>query len=153
MSTQPLGGSEAEASAVDGPRYAMIAVMLEHELAGVWRRIIRGEGKSWVVFKHGTCVVLPAPGPADDLARQAVDVLREYGPVHAGSPAGDFGVITLEPGPGWVVYGHHNDVLTYVGPDEVADSTDLAVGLYGRGKRNRDGHELTIVHVEDKRAR
>jgi len=46
-------------------------------------------------------------------------------------PAGDFGVITLEPGPNWVVYGHHNDVLTYVGPDEVTDDSDLAVGLLG----------------------
>jgi hypothetical protein len=30
----------------------MIFVMVEHELAGVWRRIIRGDGKSWVVFAH-----------------------------------------------------------------------------------------------------
>jgi len=73
-------------------------------------------------------------------------------PRYARNPR-DFGVITLDPGPGWVVYGHHNDVLTYVGPDEVTDDSDLAVGLYGRGKRDRDGHELTAVHVEDKRAR
>lgn len=129
----------------------MIFVMVEHELAGVWRRIIRGDGKSWVVFAHGTCVVLTAPGSADDLARQAEGILREYGPVVGGTTAGDFGTITLEPGPGWVVYGHHNDVLTYVGPDETADRTDLAVGLHGRAKRDRDGRELHVVHIEDKR--
>jgi hypothetical protein len=131
----------------------MIAAMSEPDRVAMWRRIIRGEGKSWVVFMHGTCVVLPTPSPEEDLAQRAVDILREYGPVHAGSPAGDFGVITLEPGPGWVVCGHHNDVLTYVGPDEVTDDSELAVGLLGRGKRDRDGHELTTVHVEDKRAR
>ncbi|GGN99022.1 hypothetical protein GCM10010112_92440 [Actinoplanes lobatus] len=129
----------------------MISPMAEHELAGVWRRIIRGDGKSWVVFAHATCVVLPAPGPADDLAQQAVDILREYGPLFAGSAAGDFGTLTLEPGPGWVVYGHHNDVLTYVGPDEITGGTDLEVGLHGRAKRDRDGRELNVVHVEDKR--
>ncbi|MDG4826282.1 hypothetical protein O7635_30905 [Asanoa sp. WMMD1127] len=127
--------------------------MAEHELAAVWRRIIRGEGKSWVAFAHGTCVVLPAPRPRDDLAKRAIDILREYGPVHPGSPAGDFGTIELEDGPGWVVWGHHNDVLTYVGPDEVDDDDgDLAIGLHGRGKRDSDGHELTVVHVEDKRS-
>ncbi|MBU8857797.1 MULTISPECIES: hypothetical protein [unclassified Micromonospora] len=58
--------------------------MCEHELAATWRRIIRGDGKSWVVFAHGTCVVLPDAGPGVDLAVAAIDVLREYGPVHVG---------------------------------------------------------------------
>ncbi|MFD1374166.1 hypothetical protein [Actinoplanes sichuanensis] len=127
--------------------------MAEHESAEVWRRIIRGDGKSWVVFAHGTCVVLPAPSPAEVLADRAVEILREYGPVVGGTPAGDFGTITLDPGPGWVVYGHHNDVLNHVGPDEVADPTDVAVGLHGRAKRDRDGRELDVVHVEDNRPR
>ncbi|MGC5033166.1 hypothetical protein [Micromonospora sp. DT229] len=96
---------------------------------------------------------MPDPGPGVDLAAQAVDILREYGPVHPGSSAGDFGTVTLDPGPGWVVYGHHDDVLTYVSPDEISDGSDLAVGLYGRHKRDRDGHELDVVHVEDKRPR
>ncbi|AEB46797.1 hypothetical protein VAB18032_28631 [Micromonospora maris AB-18-032] len=52
-----------------------------------------------------------------------------------------------------MVYGHHDDVLTYVGPDEISDGSDLAVGLYGRHKRDRDGHELDVVHIEDKRPR
>lgn len=121
-------------------------------LADRWRQIIIGENKSWVVFAHGTCVILMEP--VADLEAAAVEILREYGPVHAGTPAGDFGTITLDPGPGWVVYGHHNDVLTYVGPDEIdgdgADG-DLAIGLYGRSKRDQDGRELQVVHVEDNR--
>ena len=48
---------------------------------------------------------------------------------------------------------HHNDILTYVAPDEVdADrASDLIVGLLGRSKRGQDAEELRVVHVEDRR--
>ena len=126
-------------------------------LVETWRQIIVGDEKSWVLFKHGTCVVLVEPG--DDLAGQAVAVLREFGPVQAGSPAADFGTIALEEATGWVVTGHHPEVLTYVSPDEVTevtqddDNLNLAVGLTGRAKRDQDSRDLTITHVEDKRPR
>ncbi|GAA2297027.1 hypothetical protein GCM10010402_64410 [Actinomadura luteofluorescens] len=126
--------------------------MITEELVQVWRDVIRGDEKSWVLFENGTCVILMEP--EDDLSAQAVELLREYGPVHGGTPAGDFGTIDLDQAPGWAVYGHHNDILTYVAPEEVGDdATDLAVGLLGRGKRGQDGLELTVVHVEDKRGR
>jgi hypothetical protein len=128
----------------------MLYAMELESLIDKWRSIIIGDHKSWVLFANGTCVILMQP--SDDLASQATELLREYGPVSAGSSAGDFGTITLEPGPGWVVYGHHNDILTYVDPSEVdADSNDLVVGLFGRSKRDRDGQELCVVHVEEKR--
>jgi hypothetical protein len=120
------------------------------ELVEVWRQVIVGEHKPWVLFAHGTCVVLVEP--AEDLADQAVAILREYGPVRPGSPAGDFTTIDLSATPGWVVTGHHPDVLAYVAPDEVPETSDVIVGLTGRAKRDRDGRELTVVHVEDKRA-
>lgn len=123
------------------------------DLVSVWRRIIKGDTKTWVLFGHGTCVVLPDPQPDADLTARAVEILREYGPVETGSPAGDFGTIVLDPGPGWVVWGHHSDVLTYVGPGEVDDESDLVVGLWGRSKRDWDAHELEVVHVEDQRVR
>jgi hypothetical protein len=79
-------------------------------------------------------------------------ILKEWGPVHAGSPAGDFSVVTLSSHPGWVVTCHHNDVLTYVAPEEVGEApSDLVVGLLGRAKRNQDAEELHIIHVEDRR--
>ena len=118
-------------------------------LVEIWRQIIVGAGKSWVVFEHGTCVVLVEP--ADDLAARAVAILGEFGPVQAGTPAADFGTVPLDAAPGWVVTGHHPDVLTYVAPGEVGEPDNLAVGLTGRAKRDLDGHELTVVHVEDKR--
>ena len=132
-------------------------------LVETWRQIIVGDEKSWVLFKHGTCVILvdPAGDPAtdgqaggDDLAGRAVAVLREFGPVLPGSPAADFGTTTLASVPGWVVTGHHPDVLTYVSPGEVTqtdDNLNLAVGLTGRAKRDQDARDLTITHIEDKR--
>lgn len=92
--------------------------------------------------------------PGDDLAAQAVEPLREYGPVQPGGPAGDFGTVDLDAAPGWAVYGHHNDILTYVAPEEVEERAEsLAVGLLGRSKHDQDGREINVVHVEDKRAR
>ncbi|WP_369264939.1 hypothetical protein [Streptomyces sp. R35] len=31
------------------------------------------------------------------------------------------------------------------------EQSEIAVGLFGRSKRHRDGTELHVVHVEDKR--
>jgi hypothetical protein len=120
----------------------------EQQLVDIWRRIIVGEHKSWVVFAHGTCVVLTEP--AGDLSEQATAILAEYGPVRAGSPAGDFGTVKLHAAPGWVVTGHHPDVLTYVAPEDVTEETDLVVGLTGRSNRDRDGRELQAIHVENR---
>jgi hypothetical protein len=123
------------------------------ELVDVWRSIIRGDEKSWVLFENGTCVVLMEP--QGDLAAQATALLREWGPVHAGSSFGDFSTIELEGDKGWVVTCHHNDILTYVGPDEVAPeaASDLGVGLLGRSKRGQDAEEPRVIHVEDRRGR
>lgn len=118
----------------------------------VWRRIIIDARKSWVLFENGTCVLLVEPD--HDLAAQAVTLMKEWGPVHPGGPAGDFGVIELPDDFGWVVTGHHDDILTFVGPDEVSSGkvNDLVVGLLGRSKRDQDSVELRIVHVEDRRS-
>ena len=73
--------------------------------------------------------------------------------MHAGSSAGDFGTIELQDGSGWVVTCHHNDVLTFVGTDEMGSgASDVAVGLTGRSKRGQDAEELRVLHVEDKRS-
>ena len=122
------------------------------DLINAWRGIINGPEKSWVLFQNGTCVILMEP--KGDLASQATDLLREWGPVHAGSSFGDFGTIELQDGRGWVVTCHHNDILSFVSPDEVATTAnDLAVGLLGRSKRGQDAEELLVLHVEDRRGR
>lgn len=121
-------------------------------LVEIWRKIIIGDHKSWVLFKNGTGVILVEPD--DDLAAQAIGMMKKWGPVHPGSSAGDFGVITLNTARGWAVQCHHEDIFTYVGPDELdeSDPSDLAVGYKGRGKRDQDARELEIIHIEDKRS-
>ena|SRR5688500_421875 len=123
------------------------------KLVAAWRGIIDGPEKSWVLFENGTCVVLMEPG--DDLADQATASLREYGPVYPGSSFGDFATIELEDGRGWLVTCHQNDILTYVGQDEVGPehANDLVVGLLGRSRRGQDAEDLKVIHVEDRRSR
>jgi hypothetical protein len=121
-----------------------------NDLITAYRRIILGDQKSWVLFKNGTCVILMQPG--DNLRQQAIELLRQWGPVHVGSPAADFSVIHLSDYPGWIVTGHHPDVLNYVAPDDVETADDLFIGLFGRSVRGADGHELEVVYIEDRRS-
>ncbi|WP_017588671.1 hypothetical protein [Nocardiopsis ganjiahuensis] len=118
-------------------------------LVDAWRRLLINPDATWVLFEHGTCVVLTSPG--EDLRAQALDLLREYGPILPGSPAGDFDVIHPDSAEGWVVTGHHADILTYVPPEAVTEESDLAIGLHGRDRRHRDAADPRIVHVEDGR--
>ncbi len=119
------------------------------DLIDTWRRIIVGEGKSWVLFEQGTCVIFTRP--VQDLTGEAMALLREWGPVVPGTSAGDFNVIALQDDPGWVVTSHHADILTYVGTDEFPEGAapeDMLVGLIGRAKRHQDAQELRVIHIE-----
>lgn len=120
----------------------------------LWRDILQDDKKSWVLFEHNTCVILMEPEA--DLAAQASQILSTWGPVHAGSSAGDFEVIHLDaPLTGWVVTGHHPDVLNYVSPQDLTQSTpsDIEIGLLGRGDRDEDAHSLKRIHIEDNRVK
>lgn len=135
----------------DRRRKTMAEPTQDESLAAVWRRIIIGEQKSWVVLTNGTCVILvDAEG---DLGEQACAIMKQYGPVDGGSSAADFSVIPLADHPGWVVTGHHPDVLNYVSPDIFAASepSHEVVGMYGRTMRDADGRAPRVLHVEDRR--
>jgi hypothetical protein len=121
-------------------------------LVAVWRKIIVGDDKSWVLFENGTCVILMKP--EEDLAAQAKELMEEWGPVQVGTPSADFNVIELQNAPGWLVTCHNPDILDYVPPNEFGTSepSDLLVGLTGRQMRAQDAEELNIVHVEAKRS-
>ena len=113
----------------------------------MWR-LLAGANKPWVLFEHGTCVLIREP--TQDVRRAAIDLLRHWGPVLVGSPAGDFNVFPLKDGIGWVVTSHHPDIATYVDSAEVSahHHDPLTVGVIGRSKRDRDASELAIAHVE-----
>jgi len=126
------------------------------DYVNVWHTIISDPHKSWVLFENGTCVILMEP--EDDLSKHAQKLLSEYGPVFAGSSFGDMNVIDLQNFPGWVVVGHHRDILNYVSPDEVetenaqaATKMNLATGLIGRQHRHVDAANLKVVYINDKR--
>jgi hypothetical protein len=116
----------------------------------VWRSILV-KSTSWVLYKNGTCVILK--DVAGNLAEEANKIMKQYGPVYPGSPAGDFTVMSSREVAGWVVGSHHRDILTYVGPEEMGakPSSDAEIGLIGREKRHRDSQELQIIHMEDRR--
>ena len=113
----------------------------------MWRLLVAGSRKPWVVFEHGTCVLIG--DPTQDVRKAAIDLLAQWGPVVAGTPAGDFNVFLLKDGTGWAVTSHHPSIATCVDSSEVSsDEHDvMTVGIFGRAKRDRDASELTIVHV------
>jgi len=117
----------------------------------LWQNIIIGDTKSWVVFEHNTCVILM--NPEEDLALQATNLLKEYGPYYVGTASADMNVIKLRNDPGWVVIGHHRDILNYVSEDEfeLGSENDVGIGMFGRENRSLDAEELKIVHIEDNR--
>lgn len=125
--------------------------LTRNEYIAAWRAAAGGPDESWVLFEHGTRVVLP--DPTGDLAGRAVEVLREWGAVLPGTSAGDFIALELDGGRGWLVTSHHDDISTFVGPAEVsATADDGDVGRYGRAKRGRDAEGLRVIHVEGRRA-
>jgi hypothetical protein len=120
------------------------------ELIEAWRATLAGLGKSWILFENGTCIVLTEPG--SDLTAQAKAILHEFGRVGDGSAIGDFAAtIPLDDGRGWLVGGHHSDIVTFVSRDEVAPGApDAAIGRLGRAKREQDTEQLRVLHVEEK---
>ncbi len=113
------------------------------------REVVSSEA-SWVLFQNGTTVFL---SDCDgDLGQSATEILREYGPVHVGSPAGDFAVIEFDNGIGWGVTFDHPDLLALVLPSEInANPEEIMIGVMGRAKRESDAESLEIAHVEERR--
>ena len=105
----------------------------------------------WVLFANGTYIIVEDTSVTDD-AIYCTKIMREYGPVYAGSPAGDFFVTHLTKTEGWVVGGHYNGMYTYVNPEELKGTnkknpTDTDIGLFGRNKREIDGKDCKIIYI------
>ena len=86
------------------------------------------------------------------MKEEAIKLMKEYGPVFGGGPAGDFGVTHLNRTEGWVVSGHGYGMYTYVSPNELKSEKpdDMEIGLYGRSKRNLDGKNPIVIHINRK---
>lgn len=103
---------------------------------------------NWVLFAGGTYVIIEEEAELKAPREHAIERLKEFGPVAAGGPAGDFSVIRLNNTDGWVVSGHGYGIYTYVHPRELsADPSQVEIGLYGRSKRHEDSQGLEVIHV------
>lgn len=113
------------------------------------RLAINPKYKDWVLFKNGTYIVFDKADTITNIQHEAIKQMKEYGPVFAGGPAGDFDVIHLNKTEGWIVSGHGYGMYTYVNPSELESKNppDIEIGLYGRSKRDKDGKNPEIIHV------
>ena len=105
--------------------------------------------KDWVLFENGTYIIFDDINQIDNIENEAIRLMKEFGPVHAGGPAGDFNVISLNQTEGWVISGHGYGMYTYVNPSELETKSpaDLTIGIYGRSKRNSDGENPVIIYI------
>lgn len=121
----------------------------------LWRRLLNNNKKSWVLFEHGTCLILMKP--ESDLDKQAREIMSTDGPVRAGSAMGDFSIQKLvEPFTGYIVTGHHPDMINYISSEDdrlngqgITEQNTFIVGILGRTDRDEDSKSLNIVHIED----
>ncbi|WP_185248572.1 hypothetical protein [Chryseobacterium bernardetii] len=103
----------------------------------------------WVLFKNDTYIIFDDIATVENVQEEAIRLMKEFGPVLAGGPAGDFNVIHLNVTEGWLVSGHGYGMYTYVHPSELDNESpnDLEIGLLGRSKRNLDGENPEILYI------
>jgi len=119
------------------------------DLVTVYRKTVIGKLKPWVLFNNGTCVTLM--NPESDLQNQAIQILFKYGPLYPATGSNEFAVRRMSGYPGYMVHGHHPDILVYVSPADVEkNADDVTIGKFGLARRDKDGRELHVIHVEDK---
>lgn len=113
------------------------------------RLAINPKFKDWVLFENGTYIIFDDITQIENIENEAIRLMKEFGPAHAGGPSGDFNVITLNETKGWIVSGHGYGMYTYVNPSELETNSpdNITIGLYGRSKRNNDGENPKIIHI------
>lgn len=129
----------------------VLSMQNRDQFINIYKKIIEPNLKNWVVFEHGTCVIIYHP--KEDLENEAKEVLQKYGQVYPGSSTADFTVIKVDPDQigvdsGWIVAGDQPGILNYVSENEGEDREDYEIGLIGRDKKEADSKELKIIHVE-----
>ncbi|KAL3456532.1 hypothetical protein BJX64DRAFT_294007 [Aspergillus heterothallicus] len=127
--------------------------------AATWNAILTSPTtKSFVLFHHGTCVILtsPVPDSSSSLEDQAIALLKEYGPVHVATPSADFNILDLDEIHDDDDDDEDGDSGGWTGPggDAVEEGKpSMVAGLIGRGNRERDAMGLRVVHVQDNRGK
>ncbi len=117
-----------------------------NQIKDIYQKVIEPNIKNWVVFEHGTCVIIYHS--KGNLENEAKEVLQKYGTSTPGTPSADFRVTKLEGLPGWIVSGDQPGILNYVSGDEGEDKEDWEIGLIGRDKKEQDLKKLKIIHIQ-----
>lgn len=109
----------------------------------IYKKVIEPNLKEWVVFEHGTCVIIYHP--PKDLGAEAIEVLKKYGQVHVGSSTADFNILKVDSG--WIVAGDQPGFLNYISEEEGKDMEDYEIGFLGRSKKEQDSKELKVIYT------
>ena len=113
------------------------------ELISFYKKVIEPKLKDWVVFEHGTCVIIYHT--PKDLEIDAKEVLQKYGQVYPGTSTADYTVIKVDNS--WIVAGDQPGILNYVSENEGKGMEDFEIGLLGRNKKEQDSKELQIAYI------
>lgn len=125
----------------------------ETELLHHVRLSINPKFQDWVLFKNGTYIIFEKADGIQDLDNAALKLIKEFGPVYKGERSEDFDVTDLKNTEGWIVSGHGYGMYTYVSTQEMKSKklyNNIEIGLLGRGKRDLDGRNPVIIHINRK---
>lgn len=124
-------------------------IVQERSLLENVKLAINPKYKDWVLFENGTYIIFDNLIGIDSMEEEAIRLMKEFGPVSAGNPSGDFSVTYLKDVKGWSISGHGYGMYTYVNPLELDNNSpsDVEIGIYGRSKRDKDGKHPKIIHV------
>lgn len=114
------------------------------------KKAINPKFKNWVLFSHGTYVIIEDTTVVDK-KKYALEQIQEFGPVFSGGSAGDITVQKLNSDEGWSIGGHGYCMYTYVNPSEldIENPRDIDAGLFGRDKRDMDSKDRVIIYVSE----
>ncbi|MCD0455320.1 hypothetical protein LPB85_07650 [Chryseobacterium sp. LC2016-27] len=131
------------------PKQSQSKKMNDKELIENVKLAINPKFPDWVLFKNGTYIIFDDITKVKNINDEAMVMMKEFGPVFAGGPAGDFNTIHLTKTEGWIVSGHGYGMYTYVSPSEIQNESanDMEIGLLGRSKRDLDGKKPEIIYV------
>lgn len=131
------------------PKQSQSKKMNDKELIENVKLAINPKFQDWVLFKNGTYIIFDDITKVKNINDEAMVMMKEFGPVFAGGPAGDFNTIHLTKTEGWIVSGHGYGMYTYVSPSEIQNESanDMEIGLLGRSKRDLDGKKPEIIYV------
>lgn len=149
LSCQPKKESTVVSYRNNQPEKKQLNKMNDKKLIEKVKLAINPKFQDWVLFKNGTYIIFDDITHVKNINDEAIKMMKEFGPVFGGGPAGDFNTIHLLKTEGWIVSGHGYGMYTYVSPSEISNKTpdDLEIGLFGRSKRDHDGKNPEIIYI------